>query len=338
MARKPRQKHAGGITLDEVAQQLGISAITVSRALHKPEQVSENLRATILAAVDRLGYVPNRSARQLASARSRTILVLIPSLTNTVFIDTLAGIETALQGRDYQMLIGNSHYLPEEELRLLRVYLEHKPDGVLLTGVAQPPEFHAYLERFGIPAVHMMDFAPGRVSVGFSQQAAGRALTEHLLARGYKRIAYMAAQLDERVMKRGEGYRVALQDAGLYDPALEFLDPAPSSMRMGADMLDRITATRPDCDAVFCCNDDLAIGAIARCQQRGIGVPTRLAIAGFNDLQPSAWTTPTLTTIATPRLEIGRVAAQLLLQLIDGESPQPPHRDLGFELRVRAST
>lgn len=338
MARKPRQRHTGSVTMDEVAQALGISAITVSRALHKPDLVSESLRATILETVDRLGYVPNRSARQLASARSQTILVLIPSLTNTVFIDTLAGIEDALQGTGYQMLIGNSHYNPDEELRLLRVYLEHKPDGVLLTGISQPPEFHAYLERFGIPAVHMMDFAPQRVSVGFSQEAAGRALTEHLLARGYRRIAYLAAQLDERVMKRGEGYRQALQTAGCYDPGLEFLDPAPSTMSMGADKLDQILAARPDCEAIFCCNDDLAIGALARCQQRGIAVPQTVAIAGFNDLQPSAWTTPALTTIATPRREIGRIAAGLLLQLIDGEQPEPLHRDLGFELRARASS
>ena len=338
MARKPRLRHSGSVTLDEVAQALGVSAITVSRALHKPQLVSEELRARILETVDRLGYVPNRSARQLASARSNTILVLIPSLTNTVFIDTLAGIEEALAGTDFQMLIGNSHYNPDEELRLLRVYLEHKPDGILIAGVSQPPEFRAYVERFRIPVVHMMDFAEGGVSVGFSQQDAGRALTEHLIERGYKRIAYMAAQLDERVMHRGEGYREALQEAGLYDPHLEFLDPAPSSMNKGAEMLDRIVAERRDCDAIFCCNDDLAIGAIARCQRRGIAVPGDIAIAGFNDLQPAAWTTPTLTTIATPRLEIGRTAARSLLELIEGRRPATLHQDLGFELRARAST
>jgi len=339
MARKPRLRSGSGVTLHDIGLAVGVSAITVSRALNSPERVSEALRDKILEAVERLGYVPNRSARALASARSRTVLVLIPSLTNTVFIDTLAGIEEVLRAAGYQMLIGNTHYSADEELQLLRAYLEHQPDGILVTGLSQPEEFNRTLERLGIPAVYMMDLADdGRLCVGFSQEEAGAAVTDHLLTRGYRRIAFMGAQLDERVLKRLEGYRDVLKAGQHYDAGLEYLDPAPSSMKMGADMVERILREHPDCDAVFCCNDDLAIGAIAQCQRLGLEVPGRVAIVGFNDLQPAGWITPALTTVATPRYRIGVEAARLLLDRIEGQAVASPRLDLGFEVMARASS
>ncbi|WP_434634511.1 LacI family DNA-binding transcriptional regulator [Chromobacterium sp. CV08] len=339
MSRKPRIRSGSGATMHDVARAAGVSAITVSRALNQPQQVSEQLREQVMRAVDALGYVPSRSARTLASARSRTVLVLIPSLGNTVFLDTLAGIETVLDAAGYQMLIGDSRYDAERELKLLRAYLQHRPDGVLLTGLSHAEPVEALLRRHALPAVYMMDLADdGRCCVGFSQEDAGAAITRHLLSRGKRRIGFLGAQLDERVLKRLAGYRAALAEAGLADAALEWLDPAPSSMRMGADMLDAALAARPDCDALFCCNDDLAIGALARCQQLGIAVPERLAVAGFNDLQAAAWCTPSLTTVATPRREIGVRAARALLARLDGGEPETLRADLGFELMLRRSS
>ncbi|MDN0085260.1 LacI family DNA-binding transcriptional regulator [Crenobacter sp. SG2305] len=339
MPRKPRLRSGSGVTLHDIGLEVGVSAITVSRALNSPERVSEALRDKIREAVERLGYVPNRSARALASARSQTVLVLIPSLTNTVFIDTLAGIEEVLRAAGYQMLIGNTHYSADEELQLLRAYLEHQPDGILVTGLSQPQEFNSTLERLGIPAVYMMDLADdGRLCVGFSQEEAGAAITSHLLARGYRRIAFMGAQLDERVLKRLDGYRDVLRAGQSYDASLEYLDPAPSSMQMGAEMVERILHEHSDCDAVFCCNDDLAIGAIAQCQRLGLEVPGRVAIVGFNDLQPAGWVTPALTTVATPRYRIGVEAARLLLDRIAGHAVASSRLDLGFEIVVRASS
>ncbi|WP_028312020.1 LacI family DNA-binding transcriptional regulator [Derxia gummosa] len=338
MPRKPRPRSANRVTLAEVAEAVGVSAITISRALNTPALVAEPLRERILDAVERMGYVPNRQARLLAEARSQTVLVLIPSLTNTVFIDVLAGIEAVLGPAGYQILIANTHYSAEEELRLLRSHLEYKPDGILVSGLAQSPDCRAWLDRHGLPTVHLMDLADdGRHCVGFSQLAAGRALTGHLIERGRRRIAFMAVQLDERTLKRADGWRAALGAAGLADESLYFADPAPSSMALGADLLDRILAARPDCDAVFCCNDDLAIGALARARRRGIAVPERLAIVGFNDLQPAAWTLPALTTVATPREQVGRAAARRLLDLIAGDVTGEAAVDLGFELRVRES-
>ena len=324
----------------DVGMMAGVSAITVSRALKTPDKVTPELRARIQGAAQSLGYVPNRAASALAAARSMNIVVLIPSMTNLVFVDLLAGIHDMLHPRGYQELIGITRYSPAEEERLLGSYLEFQPDGVLITGIDHLPAAWRRLESLGRPVVHMMELAqrPGACSVGLSQEAAGAALARHLIGRGYRRMGFVAVQLDPRTVARGAGYRAALQQAGLYDPARELMVTDPSSISLGAALLDRMLAQAPDCDALFFCNDDLAQGALFQCRRRGIEVPGTLAIAGFNDLPASAWCAPSLTTIATPRYEIGRVAAEMLLTLLDGEEPATREVDLGFTLVAREST
>ncbi|MEJ2631770.1 MAG: LacI family DNA-binding transcriptional regulator [Acidihalobacter sp.] len=324
----------------DVAHHAGTSMISVSRAFRHSPLVSEALKTRIFSAATELGYVPNRAASALASARSMNIAVLIPSMTNTVFVDTLAGINTELGPRGYQMLIGTTDYSPEEEFRLLRTFLEFSPDGLLIAGADHLPSTSGIIEKLAAPTVHLMeiDADRSRYSVGLSQTEGGYAIGRHLVARGYTRIGFVAAQLDPRTLARGEGYRQALQEAGLYEPRRELRVPDRSSISLGAELLDRMLDEFPDTDALFFCNDDLAQGALFHCQRRGISVPQDLALAGFNDLPVSAWTVPSLTTIATPRYEIGVQAARMLLGLLSGEQPAQPHCDLGFELKTREST
>ena len=129
-----------------------------------------------------------------------------------------------------------------------------------------------------------------------------------------------------------------MQAAGLSDSRLEVMVPEPSTIALGADLMRQALETLPDCDAVFCCNDDLAHGAIYYCQRHNIRVPQEVAIAGFNDLPASAWMVPSLTTIDTPRYRIGYESASLLLDVIAGRRPSVQRVDLGFTLRAREST
>lgn len=336
--RKPRPSQTGRVTLSEIARRVGTSAITVSRVLNAPHLVSEDLRAQIESAIAELGYLPNRAARSLARARSDSVAVLIPSLSNTVFTELLEGVRDVLHAGGYRTLIGDTRYSPDEEENLLRAYLEHSPDGILITGFDQTPATRALLGRSRVPVVHMMELrAAGAYSVGMEQFDAGHAITRHLLERGYRSIGFLGAQLDPRVLERLAGYRAALRDAGC-DSAGEVLDPTPSSIGLGAALLERLLRQAPQCDAVFCCNDDLALGVLFECQRRGLRVPQQLAVAGFNDLAASAWTCPALTTVATPRYGIGHAAATMLLQLMKGETPALARVDLGFSLMVREST
>ena len=336
---RPRASSTGRMTLEDIAQRVGVSSITVSRAFRRPEKVSEEVRERIHKVASEMGYVSNRAASALASARSMNIAVLVPSLGNSVFVDTLSGIEKVLRPNGYQMLLGISHYSSEEEEALVRAYLAFDPDGILLTGLNYRETTRRLLEYAKIPVVHMMELSDrnGVYSVGFSQEAAAEAMTEHFIQKGHRRIAFVASQLDSRTLARNRGYRDTLLKAGLYDPKRELLVPDPSSVALGGILLNRILQQSPDIDAVFFCNDDLAQGALFECLRRGIKVPDQLAVAGFNDLPASACTVPSLTTVATPRYEMGVQAATMLVALIEKQAVVRSSIDLGFELKRRDS-
>lgn len=332
-------RSTGRPTLNEVARLAGVSPITASRALRGVSTVTPESVEKVRAAAQSLGYVANPAARALASSQSQTVVVLVPSLSNQLFIETLEAIQNVLRPRGLDVVIGNYHYSPEEEEHLLRNHLVNRPRGLLLTGFDHTPALRQLLAASGIPCVHMMelDTVSGSYCVGFSQVDAGAEAARHLLGRGRKRLAYIAAQLDPRVIQRGEGFRQVLEAQGLYDPALRVTTPQPSSIGLGGELFMQLMTQHPDVDGVFFCNDDLAQGATLEALRRGIEIPKRVSLVGFNDLPGSAHMIPRLTSISTPREEVGQRAAQLLLGLIDGVA-QKPQIDLGFELVVRESS
>ncbi len=340
----PIKKHraSGRVTLSDVARAAGVSPSTVSRALRGERAVDPALIERVTAVSDMLGYVPDPAARALASQRSDHVGILIPLLSNALFVDLLDAAQTSFRAAGYQTLMGVTHYKPSEEEQLLREQLLHRPAGLLVTGLDHNPATRQLMARSQVPCVHLMDLpasdGEALYCVGFRQTDAGAAMTRHLLASGRRRIAFAAAQLDPRVMQRLYGWRHALQEAGAFDPTLEFLNPAPSSLALGGVMFEQIMQQRPAVDAIFFCNDDLAQGALMAALRMGVSVPKQVAIAGFNDLTGSDQMLPTLTTVRTPRARIGQAAAEMLLSLMRGEKPAQPQLDLGFEIVQRQSS
>ncbi|MGF6212848.1 LacI family DNA-binding transcriptional regulator [Comamonas sp. 4034] len=355
-----RSRASGRITLSDVAAEAGVSPITVSRALRGERRVDAALVDKVRAVAERMGYVPDPAARALASQKSTQVLVLIPLLSNTLFVDLLEAAHKVLFAAGHHMLIGVTHYDSAEEEQLLRAYLPMRPAGLLLTGFDRSPGAAQLLAASTIPRVHVMELhdpaakdidtgtgsgtepaatVPSPVySVGFSQTDAGAAITRHLLERGCRRIAFCGAQLDARVLQRLAGYRLALQTAGLYDPSLEILNPERSSLALGSQLFEQVLRTHPAVDAIFFCNDDIAQGALLAATRLGLQVPGQIAIAGFNDLPGSDQMVPPLTTIRTPRGTVGEQAATMLLQLIRGQSVPQPRLDLGYTLVQRQSS
>lgn len=327
-----------------MAQAAGVSPSTVSRALRGERAVDPDLVAKVLAVSDKLGYVPDPAARALASQRSDHVTILIPLLSNTLFVDLLEAAQATLRAAGFQTLMGVTHYNASEEEQLLREQLHHRPAGMLITGLDHSPSTLKLMARSNVPCVHLMDLPsePSHVTspycVGFRQTDAGEAMTRHLIAKGKKRIVFAAAQLDPRVMQRLLGWRKALKANQLYDTTLEWLNPAASSLALGGLMFEQIVKQNPDVDAIFFCNDDLAQGALLAALRLGITVPQQVAIAGFNDLTGSDQMWPSLSTVRTPRAKVGEEAAKMLLQLIHGESPVQPQLDLGFDIIERQST
>lgn len=332
-------RSTGRPTLNEVAKLAAVSPITASRALRGVATVAPQLVEKVRAAAHSLGYVANPAARALASSQSQSVVVLVPSLSNQLFIEPLEAIQSVLRPRGLEVVIGNYHYSPVEEENLLRSHLANRPRGMILTGFDRSQAAQQLLMASGVPCVHMMELDPTRTEpcVGFSQQQAGAQAARHLLSRGRRRLAYVSAQLDPRVIQRGSGFRQALEEQGLYDESLQLASPLPSSIGLGGQLFARLLAEHPDVDGVFFCNDDLAQGAALEALRRGIRIPEQVSLIGFNDLPGSAHMVPRLTSIRTPREQVGQRAAQMLLGLLEGNVPQA-QVDLGFELVVREST
>ena len=335
-----RSRASGRVTLADVARHAGVSPMTVSRALRGERAVDVALVALVQAAASKLGYVPDPAARALASRHSSHVAVLIPMLSNALFVDLLEAAQGALRAAGYQTLMAVTHYDASEEEHLLREQLMHRPAGLMVTGLERSDATRGLIAQSGVPCVHLMEASgsPGVYSVGFSQFDASAEMTRYLLKKNKRRVAFAAAQLDPRTLQRLDGWRFEMRAAGIYDAKLEWLNPAPSSLALGGLMFEQIMSQHPQVDAIFFCNDDLAQGALLAALRLKVDVPGQVAIAGFNDLDGSDQMLPPLTTVRTPRAEIGAAAAGMLLQLMKGERVAAPCVDVGYSLVVRGST
>jgi LacI family transcriptional regulator, gluconate utilization system Gnt-I transcriptional repressor len=338
MARKRTKPDK--IRLTEVAKLAGVSPITASRFFRNPDALSAGKRVRVESAAKELGYVPNLAARALASQRTEVVGVLIPSLTNNVFSDVLRGIYDTLDGSRYSIQLANTRYSIFQEEKLLRLFLAQKPAGLIVTGINQTAESRAILESVDCPIVQIMEIGPAPVDmmIGFSHYDAAMAGISHLLAQGYRRIGFLGARMDPRVQRRFEGYQAAMNDAALFDPRRVVTTATPTSVTLGGTLFADLLAKAPDIDAVFCVNDDLALGALFECQRRHMSVPGQMAIMGFNDLEFMAAAVPTLTSVRTNRYEMGRDAATMVIEAIEGRRPAQAVVDLGFSVMTRQSS
>ncbi len=327
-------------TLSDVAGRAGVSAVTVSRVLRRPEMVSTDLRQRVEKAVRDLAYVPNQLASALASARTGTIGVVVPSFTNGVFGDYLRGIHDLLVPAGFQVLVLNSRYLQGAEERAIATLVGQHPEAMILTAADQTTQSRRILAQASIPVVQTMELTddPIDINIGLSQPDAGYAATRHLIDLGHKVIGQLSVPLDARARQRLIGYRRAMREFGL-EPLTISIE-RPSSFPLGAELFGKLHARAPDMTAIFVGNDNLALGALFECQRRGIRVPEDMSIIGFNDLEFSETSFPGLTTVATPRYDIGRRSAEIILDIIRGSGERPAARqiDLGFTLIERGST
>jgi LacI family transcriptional regulator, gluconate utilization system Gnt-I transcriptional repressor len=335
-----KRAKSGEIRLTEVAKLAGVSPITASRFFRNPAALSVNKRERVASAAKELGYVPNLAARALASQRSQVIGVLIPSLTNNVFSDVLRGIYDASEGSRYSIQLVNTRYSILQEERLLRLFQAQKPAGLIVTGIDQTAESRSVMDSMNCPIVQIMEIGPDPVDmmVGFSHYDAAFAAVSHLAMQGFQRVGFLGARMDPRVQRRFEGYRDAMKAASLFDPRLIVTTTVSTSVTLGGTLLADLLSRAPDIDAVFCINDDLALGVLFECQRRHMSVPEDLAIVGFNDLEFMAAAVPSLTSIGSNRYEMGRSAVTMMTAAIDGNRPPESVVDLGFELMIRQSS
>lgn len=331
---EPRKRRP---TLKDIAEKVGVTKMTVSRYLRDPESVAEATRAKIEAVVSDLGYIPSRAPEILSNSTSKAIGILIPSLSNQVFSDLVRGIESVTQAAGYQTLLAHYGYSPEEEEDKIASLLSYHVDGLILSESSHTERALKMIQTAGIPVVETMDLPqhPIDMAVGLDHRAAACAMVETMIARGRREILYLGARMDVRTRLRMEGYHQAMTSHGL-NP-ITVLTEEHSSFTLGCQLLDKALDTYPDTDGIFCTNDDIAVGALLRCQQRGLNVPEQICIAGYNALDIGRSLYPPLASVKTPREEIGIEAAKMLLASLAGDIIQPKIRDLGFTLIIDGS-
>lgn len=318
------------VTLAQVAQAAGVGESTVSRVLRNHGSFSRKTKDRVTAAVERLGYVPNRIAGTLASAGSRLVAFVIPSLSNIVFADVLRGASGTLEDNQHQAVFAVTDYDPQREEALVASMLAWRPTAVMLAGYEHTENTIRMLRAASCRVVELLDVdgTAMDLAVGFSNRAAGRESAQFLLGRGYQRIGYVGHDLD-RDTRAGKRYSSFCETLGVGNRSLVDgeIHAGPSSVENGRSGLERLLARSPDLDAVYFSNDDMALGGYFHCLARGIAVPSQLAIFGYNGLDIGRVTPQPLSTIRTPRVTTGHMAARLVV-----ENAPPQVIDLGFEL------
>lgn len=325
--------------MSDIAEAAGVSLATVSRVLNTPNLVAETTRLRVLQAVERLGYVPDRLAGSLVSRRSYVVGVVIPTITNSLFAETIDGLSSTLESEGYQLMMGSSRYNPEREAELVRMMISRRVDAMVLTGTTHDATTRKILERAALPVFEMWNLTdtPIDTVVGFSNFEAARQMTLYLADKGYRQIGYLGGltTLNDRTQEREAGYVAALGERAM-GPAR--IVRSEFDFRSGAAALRELLRLYPDVDAIFAASDVLAAGAMFECQRQGWAVPGRFGLAGLDDSVIAAELNPPITTVRLPRYEMGaRIGKELLARLRDPDVGER-HIDLGFQIVERFST
>ena len=330
---------AGVVTLVDVAKVAGVSPITVSRALSKPNLVRGDTLAKVTAAVRETGYVKNMLAGSLASSRSKLVALVLPQIANSIFAGTVQAVTDTLSQAGYQLLLGLSGYEAWREEVIVETIISRRPDGIILTGTLHTDNARRLLQRSKIPVVETWDMTPSPIDmlVGFSHEEIGSAIATYLLGKGYRRFGVLSVN-DPRGARRNQGLMATLAKHGVAVVATEIL-PTPATLQLGREGAARLLDAGKNVDVIVCSSDTLAHGVLTELASRGISVPGELAVMGFGDLNFAAHTFPSLSTVRVDGTAVGSLAAQALLGRLGGSAGRfPAVTDIGFQLMDRNST
>jgi DNA-binding LacI/PurR family transcriptional regulator len=328
-------------TIYEVARQAGVSTATVSRAINGKVPVAALTRRRIESAIRALGYEPNHVARSLVTATTDTIAIVLPDITNPFFPDLVKGIQLLADERRYTVLLLNTGADAEREEQSLLALRRKRVDGVILVGMSMTGDRIVRALGGGVPVV-VLDRSINRLDatlVALDNVEGARLATQHLIDLGHRAIAHITGPEGlPLVGQRLGGYQKTLGAAGIR-PESNLVIPGGFTEESGYQATDRLLAGAVRFTAIFAANDLSAIGAMAALKAHGLNVPGNVSVVGFDGIHPSAYSTPPLTTVRQPAYEMGRKAAELLIDSIR-TTPVSVHAKFLFkpDLIVRQST
>ena len=339
MKRGKSRKGAPGIV--EVAARAGVSIATVSRAFSQPALVRPPTRKRIERAAQELGYIRNRAAGSLHNRFSGTVGLVVPTIDNAIFSELIQAFSSRLRDHDRTLLIAAHGYDLKLETAIIRSLLERRIDGIALVGFDHDPVSMNMLQQRDIPLVHVWNYRTDLQTpcVGADNHAAAWTITDYVVEQGHTDIALLFPDgtSNDRARDRCDGVMERLAAAGISLPPHRIMNcpyDVGEARRLVSGLLE--STARPT--ALICGNDIIAHGAYFACQLHGVPVPEGLSIAGIGDFGSSVHLHPGLTTVRMPARQIGNVAVDTLINLIDtGEAPGPIAQRIDFELRVRKS-
>ncbi|MGC9522363.1 MAG: LacI family DNA-binding transcriptional regulator [Anaerolineae bacterium] len=345
-------KSTGRVTMADVAREVGVSMMTVSRVINDKGDVSDVTRERVLEAVERLGYRPSGIARSLATRHTGTLGLVVPDVANPFFAEVARGVEHVAYAEGYNVFLCNTDEDPERELDVLGSLEEKRVDGIVLCS-SRLTNSDLQLVVSSHPAVVLVNRrvdgccppgsgAHGVRAVLVDDVTGGEIATQHLLARGHSAIGFLSGpQGSQSGQGRLEGYRRAMRQAGLPTQS-SWIRPCAPVAEAGREVARELLSRQPELTALLCYNDLVAVGALRACVDLGRQVPDDLAVVGFDDILLAALVTPPLTTCRIPRKELGvQAVKQLFAQIrsvdVEGVPVESQEIILQPELVIRAS-
>lgn len=333
------------VSIQDIARAAGVSHATVSRALHDSPLISTEVRQRIQQLAQDMGYTPNAVAQSLQGQRTNTIGIVVTSIADPFAGRVVRGIEDVAQAANISILLSASYNDPEREMAVIETFHRRRVDGVISAAAQISGRYTQRLAHIKMPTVLINQQAEAGEeqlhSVDVDDTAGARQAVEHLLALGHRAIGYVGAGNRPRSNRRRlAGYRDALRAAGC-EPSEAWIRIAPAESRYHSDDVINNQTLAPELlaagvTAIFCYNDLIAVGALMACRELGVGVPERISVVGFDDVETAQYITPPLTTIHQPKLRLGELAMGMLLDILDGKAVR--NIVLPTELICRASS
>jgi len=341
-----KNNRAGTVTIFDVAERAGVSYSTVSRVVNNFAYVKPATRTKVQAAMDELGYVANLKARSLAGGRSQIIGILTYDLDTNYNVEVVRGIDEEVSIQDYDMILSTTHHRRQKEAEHVGKLAQGLVDGLL---IVLPSNLDAYVSTLitqGFPFIlidHEGMAQEGIGSIQATNHRGGYDATQHLLDLGHRRIGIITGPYSDptvvsSAVDRLEGYRAAINNAGItYNPSLIY--EGDFGFGSGRDGAGHLLDLDPRPTAIVAASDVTAFGVIETARLRGLDVPDDLSVIGFDDIPEATYHRPALTTIRQSLREMGRLAARMLIQHLDGKDEQPLTRiELPTKLVIRSTT
>ena len=329
------------VTINQVAKMAGVSTATVSRALNKPETVSEALKKKIERIIKKIGYIPNAGARSLMLKRTGSIGVIVPTLDNAIFAQGLEEFQRQLSQSGYQMLVASTNYDPEIENQQMRNLLLQGVEGIAMFGSSQKLELIRLLRTRKLPYIHIgtLDTPLNGYAAGFDNKKAIQLGVEYLVQVGHRNFGMIAGKTEnnDRARDRVDGVVELLKRNRIFLKKESIIE-VPYQIQDARIALKKLLQINPSISAVVCGNDVLAIGALLEAQSQGIKIPYQCSILGFDNLELSRHIQPSLSTIHIDAIGMWSKAAHHLMSQINGINRLPRKILADVSLVIRDST